>query len=133
MIKTIFIGTPDFGLASLKALINDAFFDVVTVITQPDKPVGRKQILTPPPIKIEAQKHNIKMLQPENIADCRLKIENLAPDLIIVAAYAQIIPKNILNIPKYGCTLSPEEELHEPYDDEKFHCVEEEPANLMLW
>ena len=59
-IRVIFIGTPDFAVLPLKALAEDDYFDIVAVITQPDKPVGRKQILTPPPIKTEAEKRNIK-------------------------------------------------------------------------
>ena len=98
-IKTIFIGTPDFGIPALRALIKDEVFDVVAVITQPDKKTGRKQILTPPPIKLEAQKYKIPIYQPEKIS--RHPIANI--DLIVVAAYAQILPENILSTPKYGC------------------------------
>jgi methionyl-tRNA formyltransferase len=101
-IKTIFIGTPDFAVPSLRALIKDEDFDVVAVITQPDKRVGRKQILTPPPVKVEAQKHNIVIHQPEKIFNLKYLILNLNPDIIIVIAYAQIIPESILEIPKYG-------------------------------
>lgn len=100
-IKTIFIGTPDFALPSLKSLIQDDFFDVVGVITQPDKKVGRKQILTPPPVKEEALKNNIPVWQPESIKNYQLPITNL--DLIVVTAYAKIIPESMLNLPKYGC------------------------------
>lgn len=101
-IRTIFIGTPDFGLPAMKELINDGVFDLVTVITQPDKPVGRKQILTQPPIKVEAIKNNIPVLQPDKISAIKNQIAELAPDVIVVAAYAQIIPEEILNTPKYG-------------------------------
>lgn len=105
-IKTIFIGTPDFGIPALRALIEDDAFDVFAVITQPDKKVGRKQILTPPPIKVEALKYKIPVYQPEKISDIsalggQYPISNI--DLIVVAAYAQILPENILNAPKYGC------------------------------
>ncbi|MDO8663549.1 MAG: methionyl-tRNA formyltransferase [Candidatus Wildermuthbacteria bacterium] len=101
-LKIIFIGTPEFGATILKGLI-DAKYRPVLVITETDKPVGRKQIITPPPTKILAQKYNIPLLQPERIENCKLKIENLKPDLGIVAAYGQILPRNILDIPKYGC------------------------------
>jgi len=101
IIKTIFIGTPDFALPGLRALIADPMFEVVGVVTQPDKPVGRKQILTKPPVKTEAKKHNIPTHQPSRISDLRSTIyENV--DLIVVIAYSQIIPKKILNAPKYG-------------------------------
>jgi methionyl-tRNA formyltransferase len=112
-IRTIFIGTSDFGIPAFRALIKDKQFEIVSVITQPDKPAGRKQILTPPPIKTEAQKYKIPVFQPERIADLQSKIsaqggcasgaKNLNPDIIIVIAYAQIIPEEILNLPKYGC------------------------------
>lgn len=101
-IRTIFIGTPDFGLPAMKELVNDSDFDLVAVITQPDKPVGRKQILTQPPIKVEAIKNNIPVLQPDRISAIKNQIAELAPDVIVVAAYAQIIPEEILNTPKYG-------------------------------
>jgi methionyl-tRNA formyltransferase len=110
-IKTIFIGTPDFAVPSLCALINDEQFDIISVITQPDKKAGRKQVITPPPVKVIAEKHNIPVLQPPQITNYQLpasrcgqggQITNLKPDLIIVIAYAQIMPEDILNIPKYG-------------------------------
>lgn len=102
-IKTIFIGTPDFGLPALKNLIKDDLFDVQLVITQPDKKVGRKQMLTPPPIKVEAQNNNIPVSQPEKISEIKEEIKKLNPDIVIVIAYGQIIPEDILNMPKYGC------------------------------
>ena len=100
-IKIVFIGTPDFAVPSLRAMINDARFAVAAVVTQPDKKVGRKQILTPPPVKVEALKYNLKVWQPNKISDFRFPIS--AIDLIIVIAYAQILPEYILNLPKYGC------------------------------
>jgi len=100
-IRTIFIGTPDFSVPSLESLSRDDYFQVIGVITQPDKKVGRKQVLTPPPVKVEAVKNNIPVFQPEKIGNWKLEIGNL--DLIVVVAYAQIIPENILNLPKYGC------------------------------
>jgi methionyl-tRNA formyltransferase len=102
-IKIIFIGTPDFGLPSLQAILNDKNFEVIAIISQPDKKVGRKQIFTFSPIKTESLKHNILVLQPEKIKIISEEIKALNPDVIIVAAYAQIIPEEILNIPKYGC------------------------------
>src|SRR3989344_3308645 len=101
--KIIFIGTAEFGLPAFKALANDENFQIILVITQPDKPVGRKQIITASLIKIEAEKENITVLQPEHIIDIREKIALLKPGLIIVAAYAQLIPEAILSIPKSGC------------------------------
>ena len=100
-IRTIFIGTPLFAVPALKALIGDNEFDIIAVVTQPDKKVGRKQVVTPPPVKTIAEKYKIPVWQPPKISDFGFPILDL--DLIVVAAYAQIIPKNILNLPKYGC------------------------------
>jgi len=101
--KVVFIGTPDFGVSSLRALINDKEFDVALVISQPDMPVGRKQIITASPIKQVALEHKIKILQPKKIETIKDEIIQINPDIIVVIAYAQIIPKSILNIPKFGC------------------------------
>lgn len=107
-IKTIFIGTPDFGVPALQSLITDNDFEIIGVITQPDKKIGRKQILTPPPIKTIALKHGIPLYQPTKIRDWPTEKEQNQTalneiDLIIVIAYAQLIPKRILDLPKYGC------------------------------
>jgi methionyl-tRNA formyltransferase len=99
-LKIVFMGTPDFGAIVLEELIKNNLKPIL-VITEPDKPVGRKQILTPPPVKLIAQKYNIPITQPEKIKDWEIK--NLIPDIIIVAAYGQIIPKEILDLPKFGC------------------------------
>lgn len=100
--KIVFIGTPEFGAIILEGLIQGNFKPIL-VITAPDKPVGRKQLLTPPPVKIVAEKYGIPVLQPEKIENLRSELEDLKPDLIIVVACAQILSKEILKIPKYGC------------------------------
>lgn len=97
----VFIGTPDFGLPAFKNLIAHPDFAVKGVITQPDKKVGRKQILMPTPIKKEALLHDILVLQPDRLKNFEFPFSGL--DFIIVIAYGQIIPKNILDLPKYGC------------------------------
>jgi len=104
MTKIVFMGTPDFSVPVLRRIIEEGY-EVVGVVTQPDRPVGRKRVLTPPPVKVEALKHNIPVLQPEKI---RLKEETdkvlaLNPDLIVTAAFGQILPKEILESPKFGC------------------------------
>jgi len=101
-LKIIFIGTPQFGAIILEELIRNNYQPVL-VITNPDKPAGRKQILTPPPVKLTAQKYKISIEQPERIKNYELGIRNLKPDLIICAAYGKMIPKEILEIPCYGC------------------------------
>lgn len=96
------MGTPEFGAIILKALCQSKYKPIL-VVTAPDKPVGRKQIITPPPVKVVAQKYEIPIAQPERIMNYELRIRNLKPDLIVVAAYGQILPKEILEIPKFGC------------------------------
>ncbi len=102
-IRTIFMGTPEFSLPGLASLIASANFEIVGIFTQPDKPFGRNQILTPPPIKDLALKHNLKIFQPLKIRSEIETIKNLQPDLIVVIAYGKIIPPEILSIPKYSC------------------------------
>lgn len=102
--RIIFMGTPDFAVPCLEKLI-EAGHSVEAVFTQPDKPVGRKQILTPSPVKSCAVSHNIKVYQPEKIKNSNaLEIVNeINPDVIIVVAYGKILPKDILNAAKFGC------------------------------
>jgi methionyl-tRNA formyltransferase len=101
-IKIIFAGTPNFSIPSFQALLSDKDFKILATITQPDKKVGRKQILSPTPVKIEAEKNEITVWQPEKIKECEEKIIKSKPDLGVVIAYGQIIPQNILDIPRYG-------------------------------
>ncbi|MFA4998851.1 MAG: methionyl-tRNA formyltransferase [Candidatus Paceibacterota bacterium] len=100
--KTVFVGTPEFGAIILEGLAKSVYKPVL-VITATDKPAGRKQVITPPPVKVLAEKLGIKVLQPEKISDLKSELSLLKPDMIIVAAFGQIIPKEILDIPKYGC------------------------------
>jgi methionyl-tRNA formyltransferase len=100
--KIIFLGTPEFGAIILEGLVKNKFKPVLVIAGQ-DKPTGRKQTITPPPVKVTADKFSIPILQPQKIKDINSKIKNLCPDLIICAAYGHIVPKEILDIPKYGC------------------------------
>jgi methionyl-tRNA formyltransferase len=102
-IKIVFMGTPDFAVPTLKALAAETSFEIVGVFTQPDRPVGRKQQLTPPAVKAAALKLRLPVFQSEKI---KLEIEQLQalkPDLIVVAAYGQILSATVLDIPAYGC------------------------------
>lgn len=102
--KIVFMGTPDFAVPSLKALINK--YGVCAVFTQPDRPKGRGKKLAFSPVKEEALKHNIKIYQPEKLKDEKEMIQELKdmePDFIIVVAFGQILTKEVLDIPKYGC------------------------------
>lgn len=102
-LKIIFMGTPEFSLPGLTTLINDPEFEIIGVFTRADKPVGRKQILTAPPVKLLANQHGIPVFQPEKIKPEADRIRSLKPDLIVVIAYGKIIPQEILDIPTYGC------------------------------
>lgn len=102
--KIIFMGTPDFAAASLEALI-DSKHEIMAVVTQPDKPKGRKGELTPPPVKTIAVEKGIKVYQPVRVREPEFVeiLREYNPDVIIVVAFGQIIPESILEIPKYGC------------------------------
>ena len=99
--KIVFMGTPEFAVPVLESLI--ANYNVSLVVTQPDKEVGRKRVLTPSPIKEVALKNNIEVFQPRKIREDYQRIIELQPDLIITCAYGQIIPKVVLDCPKLGC------------------------------
>ena len=102
-LKIIFMGTPEFAGIILEKLIASETYKPSLVITRPDKPLGRKQILTPPPVK-QRITNKIKVLQPERLKDPEIitKIKEEEPDIIIVAAYGKIIPKEIIDIPRFG-------------------------------
>lgn len=102
--KILYMGTPDFAVAPLKALFENNY-NVCGVITQPDKPVGRKAILTPPPVKTVAIEAGINVYQPQTLKNGEgIEIlRELNPDVVIVVAYGKILPKDFLEYPKYGC------------------------------
>ncbi len=102
--KIVFMGTPDYAVETLNALIS-AGHSVAAVFAQPDKPVGRKHIITAPPVKVCAQKHGIAVYQPNTLRDGGAEeiLKQIAPDVIVVVAYGKILPPEILRIPKYGC------------------------------
>lgn len=102
--KLIFMGTPDFAVPCLEALL-EAGHEVGAVFTQPDKPRGRKQEMTPPQVKVLALENGLTVYQPGTLRDGEAMkiISELEPDAIIVAAYGKILPKEILEYPKYGC------------------------------
>src|SRR5690625_4672455 len=100
MKKIIFMGTPDFAVPILQALV-DSPYDVVLVVTQPDRPKGRKRILTAPPVKEEAIKHQIPVFQPEKLSAAYEEIFEYEADLIVTAAYGQLLPKELLDYPTF--------------------------------
>ena len=102
--RVVFMGTPDFAAETLRAVL-EAGHEVAAVVTQPDKPVGRKAVLTAPPVKELAVSRGIPVLQPRRVREEGFfeLLQGYAPDVIVVAAFGQIIPKNILEMPEYGC------------------------------
>lgn len=104
MKRIVFMGTPQFAVSCLEALL-ESECNIVAVVTQPDRPQGRKKVLTPSPVKQAALKHHLPVLQPERMRN-KEAVEELAsfhPDLIVTAAYGQILPKSLLEIPELGC------------------------------
>lgn len=102
--KIVFMGTPDYAAVTLEKLI-ESDHEIAGVFAQPDKPVGRKQILTPPPVKVTAEKYGIPVYQPNTLRDGEALsiLKGINPDIIVVVAYGKILPEEILNLPKYGC------------------------------
>ena len=102
--RIVYMGTPDFAVPALEALISSRH-EVVAVFTQPDKPKGRKMLLTPPEVKVCAAAHGLPVYQPASMKSTEAEslIKELAPDVIVVAAYGKILPQSVLDIPKYGC------------------------------
>ncbi len=103
--RVVFMGTPDFAVGTLKALL-EAGHDVAAVVTQPDKPKGRGKELLMTPVKAEAVKHDIPVFQPERVRkneEFLEELKKLAPDVIVVVAFGQLLPVSVLTLPKYGC------------------------------
>ncbi len=104
MARVVFMGTPEFAVPSLEALIA-AGYDVVGVLTKPDQPAGRGQRLEESPVKRVAQKHGLSVYQPATLrsAEAQAALAALAPDVIVVAAYGLILPQAVLDLPRFGC------------------------------
>jgi methionyl-tRNA formyltransferase len=102
--RIAFMGTPEFAVPSLDILIRSDY-PIVTVVTQPDRPKGRGRIPAPPPIKFIARKHSLPVVQPEHLRDKEFinYFRAIHPDMAVVAAFGQILPREILNVPKMGC------------------------------
>ncbi|CAM3361699.1 methionyl-tRNA formyltransferase [Paenibacillus lupini] len=102
--RIVFMGTPEFAVPSLRLLIEQGY-NVVAAVSQPDRPKGRKRVLTPPPLKEAALAFGLPVLQPERMRspEAVAAIAELQPDLIVTAAYGQILPKALLEIPRLGC------------------------------
>lgn len=105
MYKVIFMGTPDFAVSALNCLIASPDYDVCLAVSQPDKPAGRKQTVTPTPVRAAAEAGGVEVYQPATLKtdESYEKLLSYAPDFIVVAAYGKILPQRVLDIPKYGC------------------------------
>jgi len=104
-LRLVFCGTPQFAVPTLEAIIA-AGHEIALVVSQPDRPVGRKQVLTAPPVKQTALAHGLEVTQPEKIRnnpEFRARLEAIQPDAIVVVAYGRIIPKWMLELPRLGC------------------------------
>ena len=103
MTKIVFMGSPDFSLPSLRELAKK--YEITGVVTQPDRASGRGRTLKPPPVKVLAQELGIPIIQPEKLKqpDAMEQLQQWSPDLIVVAAFGQILRKDVLELPKYGC------------------------------
>ena len=103
-LRIVFMGTPDFAVPCLQTLLESPH-SVVGVFTQPDKPQGRKMVLTPPPVKVLAAENGVPVFQPEKMKDPATleQLKVLDPDLIVVVAYGRILPRAVLELPRYGC------------------------------
>lgn len=104
MTRVVFMGTPQFSVPVL-TMLHDEGYDIAAVVTQPDRPVGRKRVLTPPPVKEEAIRLGLPVIQPEKLtgSDELEEIISLNPDIIVTAAFGQLLPKRLLDAPKLGC------------------------------
>ena len=104
MMKIVFMGTPDFAVGTLHALA-ESEHEILAVVTQPDKPKGRGKALQPTPVKEEALRYGIPVYQPKKVREEEFQavLRELNPDLIVVVAFGQLIPKSILELPRYGC------------------------------
>lgn len=102
--RIVFMGTPDFAVPCLERLIKDGH-SILGVFTQPDKPKGRSYVMTPPPVKVCAQENGAQVFQPATMKDGSAYeiLKKLEPELIVVVAFGKILPKDILELPKYGC------------------------------
>ena len=103
--RIVYMGTPDFAVPALEKLAQSPDYTVAAVFTQPDKPKGRKMVMTPPDVKVCAEKLGIPVFQPSSMRseEAYNSLKELNPDVIVVAAYGQILPKAVLDLPKFGC------------------------------
>lgn len=104
-VRVVFLGTPEFAVPALRALIADPVIAVVLVVTQPDRPAGRGRHLTPPPVKVLAETHGLPVFQPERLRgpEVLARLRDADADLFVIAAYGQLLRQAVLDIPRRGC------------------------------
>jgi methionyl-tRNA formyltransferase len=104
-VRVVFLGSPEFAVPSLESLVENDDIEVSLVVTQPDRSAGRGRKLRPPPVKIAAESYGLSVLQPYTLRDPEVveRIREVAPDLIVVVSYGEILRKNVLELPRYGC------------------------------
>lgn len=134
--KIVFFGTPEFAVPSLKMLTRTNGVEVLSVITQPDQPVGRKQQITPPPVKKAAIELHLPVFQPKNKQELAKITKDIKADFFIVIAYGMIIPEEILNIPKHGsinihASLLPKYRGASPIQESLLHGDQETGVTIM--
>lgn len=134
--KIVFFGTPQFAVPSLKMLAHAKGIEILTIITQPDKAIGRKQIITPPPVKVAAIAEGISVIQPHTKKELLESIKSFKADFFVVIAFGMILPKEALEIPKYGCinvhtSLLPKYRGASPIQESLLHGDEETGVTIM--
>ena len=104
-VRVVFLGSPQFAVPSLESLIVSDAIDVSLVVTQPDRPSGRGRKLQPPPVKLSAQSHAIATIQPETLKDEQVldRLRTLDPDVLVIVSYGEILRRDVLELPKFGC------------------------------
>ncbi len=135
-VKTIFLGTGWESVETLKTLHKSKAFEVVAVITTPDKPIGRKQIVTPSDVKKYALENNIPVEQPDKVKERYIEIaQKYNPEIVICKAFGEIVPKEFLDYPKYGCInihFSSFQNIEGQYQFKKLYWMERRRLELQL-
>ena len=134
--KIVFFGTPEFAAETLESLVKTPDINILAVVSQPDKPVGRKKTLTAPPVKVTAEKFNLPVIQPQSKRELTEKLENLKADFFVVIAFGMILPPEVLKMPKFGAinvhaSLLPKYRGASPIQESLLHGDKETGISIM--
>ncbi len=134
--KIVFFGTPEFAAETLESLVQTPEINILAVVSQPDKPVGRKKTLTAPPVKVTAERFNLPVIQPKNKRELAEKVKNLKADFFVVIAFGMIFPPEVLKIPKFGAinvhaSLLPKYRGASPIQESLLHGDKETGISIM--